>query len=106
MKVSEIVKLRHQLGMTQAEFWGQIDVKQGPASKYERGMSEISRHVIKLVELHYIHGIDTRKINAGNAPIIRKVLAGMTPEQAAQEVYSEVMKIAHSANLILLKEKP
>jgi transcriptional regulator with XRE-family HTH domain len=46
-------KLRHSLGLNQAEFWGRIEVTQSGGSRYENGRS-IPRPVRKLLGIVYL----------------------------------------------------
>jgi len=60
-KISNPREIRHQLGLNQQEFWGQIGVTQSGGSRYETGRS-MPRPVRELLRIMHINQIDMRKI--------------------------------------------
>ena len=54
-------QIRHQLGLNQQEFWGQIGVTQSGGSRYETGRS-MPRPVRELLRIMHVNQIDVRKI--------------------------------------------
>lgn len=65
--------LRKSKDLNQQDFWSQVYVTQSGGSRYESGR-DAPEPVAELVRLHYGLGIDTRRITAENALLIRAVL--------------------------------
>ena len=60
-KLSNPREIRHQLGLNQQEFWGQIGVTQSGGSRYESGRS-MPQPVRELLRIMHVNQIDVRKI--------------------------------------------
>ena len=60
-KLTNPREIRHQLGLNQQEFWGQIGVTQSGGSRYESGRS-MPKPVRELLRIMHVDQIDVRKI--------------------------------------------
>jgi len=60
-KLTNPRQIRHQLGLNQQEFWGQIGVTQSGGSRYESGRS-MPKPVRELLHIMHVNQIDVRKI--------------------------------------------
>lgn len=50
-------QIRLELGLSQREFWGAVDVKQSVSSKYESGMRRIPDPIKTLLFIRYVAGL-------------------------------------------------
>ena len=63
----DVPKLRGELGLSQADFWGKLGISQSGGSRME-GQGVVSQAIYKLIKLQYILNVDVdtgEKLNTG-----------------------------------------
>jgi transcriptional regulator with XRE-family HTH domain len=68
-KLTNPREIRHQLGLNQQEFWGQIGVTQSGGSRYESGRS-MPKPVRELLRIMHVDQIDVRKITGDDFRVL------------------------------------
>ena len=71
-KAGRYNSLRKSLQVSQEAFWGAIDVPQVTGYRYESG-GKIPLHVVQLVRLHWVEGIDFRKLERDDVNGLRQL---------------------------------
>ena len=68
-KLNNPRQIRHQLGLNQQEFWGQIGVTQSGGSRYESGRS-MPKPVRELLRIMHVDQVDVRKLTRGDLRVL------------------------------------